>query len=113
MAGSIAKSKAARKGNPVLLAPIMRVEIVSTRQFIDDMIAELSSRRGHIETIETQYANTCIIHCLIPLAETFGYATAIRSLTQGRANHTMEPYGYQEVSAELADQLLGKVMVSR
>lgn len=113
MAGSIALKEGVRRGNPVLLEPIMRLEVVTPGQFLGDVIGDLNSRRGHIEVIETQYAGTCIIRCLIPLAEAFGYATSLRSLTQGRATHSLEPYRYQELPAASNEQLLNKVLATR
>ncbi|MBI2832178.1 MAG: elongation factor G [Chloroflexi bacterium] len=108
MAGSIGLKEAARRAGPVLLEPIMRLEVVTPGQFMGDIIGDLNSRRGHIETIETQQAGTCIIRCLIPLSETFGYATTVRSLTQGRATHSMEPHSYRQVPADVANQITGK-----
>jgi len=105
MAGSKALKNGVIKGKPVLLEPIMRLEIISPGQFLGDIIGDLNSRRGHIEAIETQYAGMCTIRCLVPLAETFGYTTSLRSLTQGRATHTMEFYQYRELPAELARQI--------
>jgi elongation factor G len=105
MAGSIALREAVRKGNPVLLEPIMRLEVVTPGEFLGDVIGDINSRRGHIETIETRYAGVCIIRCVIPLSEAFGYATTLRSLTQGRATQSMEPYRYQELPPELMDQV--------
>jgi len=105
MAGSIALKGAIRKSSPVLLEPIMRLEIVTPGQFLGEIVGDLNSRRGHIEIIETQHAGTCIIRCRIPLVETFGYATSLRSLTQGRATHSLEFYQYQKLPAELADQI--------
>jgi len=104
MAGSIALKEGARKAKPVLLEPIMELEVVAPEQFLGDLIGDLNSRRGHIESVET-HGGMCVIHSLIPLAETFGYTTSIRSLTQGRATHSMEFYRYQEVPAELAEQI--------
>ncbi|MBM4432851.1 MAG: elongation factor G, partial [Chloroflexi bacterium] len=97
MAGSIALREAVRRGNPVLLEPIMRLEVVTPGEFLGDVIGDINSRRGHIENIETRYAGMCIIRCVIPLSEAFGYATTLRSLTQGRATQSMEPYRYQEL----------------
>ena len=77
--------------------------------FIGDIVGDLNSRRGHIEAIETQYAGTCVIRCLIPLAESFGYATTLRSLTQGRATHSMEFHQYQKLPSDMADQITKKV----
>ena len=105
MAGSMALKNGVRKGKPILLEPIMKLEIVTPGEFLGDIIGDLNSKRGHIEAIETQYAGACTIRCLVPLAETFGYTTGIRSLTQGRATHTMEFYQYRQLPAELAEQV--------
>ena len=91
----------------------MRLEVVTPGQFLGDVTSDLIARRGHIETIETQYAEMCIIRSLVPLAETFGYATSLRSLTQGRATYSMEFYRYQELPAELMAQITGKVGAKR
>ena len=77
---------------------------MAPEQFLGDLVADLSSRRGHIEAIDTQ-GEICAIHALIPLAETFGYATSIRSLSQGRATHSMEFARYQELPPELAQKV--------
>jgi elongation factor G len=106
MAGSMAFKEGLRKGKPVMLEPIMKLEIVAPGQFLGDIISDLNSRRGHIEAIETEIAGTCIIRVLVPLSEAFGYTTSLRSLTQGRATHTMEFYQYREVSAELAEKII-------
>jgi len=86
----------------------MRLEVISPGQFLGDITGDIATRRGHIETIETQYVEICTIRCLIPLAETFGYATRLRSLTQGRATYSMEFHRYQELPAELTAQVAGK-----
>ena len=104
MAGSIALKNGLAKAKPILLEPIMKMTVVAPGQFLGDIIADLNSRRGHIETIETE-GETSTVHALIPLAETFGYTTDIRSLTQGRATHSMEFYRYQKLPDELADQI--------
>jgi elongation factor G len=88
----------------------MRLEVVAPKEFLGDIMGDLNSRRGHIESFETR-DEMAVIHALIPLAETFGYATSLRSLTQGRATHSLEFCRYQEVPAELADQITGKAMV--
>ncbi len=106
MAGSMALKEGLRKAKPVILEPIMKLEIVAPGQFLGDIISDLNSRRGHIEAIETEYAGTCIIRVLVPLSEAFGYTTSLRSLTQGRATHTMEFYQYREVSAEMAEKII-------
>jgi elongation factor G len=110
MAGSMALKNAVTKAKPILLEPIMKLEVVTPGQFLGDIIGDLTSRRGHIETIETEHAGMCIIRCLIPLAESFGYATTLRSITQGRATHSMEFYRYQELAPELAAQITKKTI---
>ncbi len=104
MAGSMALKDGVRKAKPILLEPIMKLDIVTPEQFLGDIIGDLNSRRGHVEAIET-HGEWCTIHSFIPLAETFGYTTNLRSLTQGRATHAMEFYQYQELPAELADKI--------
>ena len=104
MAGSMALKDGVMKANPILLEPIMRVEVVTPDQFLGDIIGNLNSRRGHIESIET-HGDIHTIHFYIPLAETFGYATTLRSLTQGRATYSMEFYRYEELPAALVDQV--------
>ncbi len=113
MAGSIALKDGVREGKPSLLEPIMKVEVATPGEYLGDVIGDLSSRRGHIQAIETQHVGICIIRCLVPLAETFGYSTSLRSLTQGRATHSMEFYQYQELPAELVDQVNNKAIGRR
>jgi elongation factor G len=103
MAGSMAFKSGISRANPVILEPMMRLEVVTPGQFLGDIIGDLSSRRGHVEAIETR-GDTMTIRCMVPLARTFGYTTSLRSLTQGRATHSMEFLRYQEVPAELAEQ---------
>lgn len=107
MAGSIALKEGARKARPLLLEPIMKIEIVAPEQFLGDLIGDLNSRRGYIENIETRNGMSTI-HGFIPLAETFGYSTIIRSLTQGRATYSMEFSTYKELSQELAEEIVNK-----
>ncbi|MEE8421128.1 MAG: elongation factor G, partial [Dehalococcoidales bacterium] len=109
MAGSMALKKCMNKARPVLLEPIMKLEVVTPEQFLGDIIGDLNAKRGHIETIDTQ-GDTFIVHCYIPLSETFGYATRLRSLTQGRATHSMEFARYQELPGELAAKISEKVV---
>jgi len=112
MAGSIAVRDGVIKAKPVLLEPIMKLEVLAPKEFLGDTISDLNSRRSHIDSVETE-GETCVIHGVIPLAETFGYATNLRSVTQGRATHSLEVYRYQEVPGELADQIWGKTGVKR
>jgi len=112
MAGSIALKDGVIKAKPVLLEPIMKLEVVAPHQFLGDIIDDLNSRRSRIESIETE-GEMCAIHAIIPLAESFGYATSLRSLTQGRATHSLEVHKYQELSSELADLIRGKTTARR
>lgn len=105
MAGSMALKEGVRRGKPVLLEPIMRLEVVSPGQFLGDLVGDLNARRSHIQAIETEFAGMCIIRALVPLSETFGYTTILRSLTQGRATYTMEFAHYQELPEELANTI--------
>jgi elongation factor G len=100
------------KAKPLLLEPIMKLEVLAPKEFLGDLLDDLNSRRGRIEAVETE-GETCVIHGVLPLAETFGYATNLRSITQGRATHSLEVYCYQEMPAELADQIRGKTGVKR
>jgi elongation factor G len=110
IAGSMAFKEAMAKAKPVLLEPVMKVEVLTPESYMGDVIGDLNSRRGRIESIEQQ-GNVRIIRALVPLAEMFGYATALRSNTQGRATHTMEPSHYEEVPANIAEQIRAKSSV--
>ncbi|MCJ7426060.1 MAG: elongation factor G [Dehalococcoidales bacterium] len=109
MAGSMALRNGVAKAKPVLLEPIMKLEIVAPDQFLGDIMGDLNSRRGHIESVGARDVMS-VIRALVPLAETFGYATNLRSLTQGRAAYSLEFHHYDEMPAELADQITGKAM---
>ncbi len=106
-AGSMAFKEGMRKAKPVLLEPIMRVEVTCPEINMGDLMGDISSRRGHIEGIEAQPGNLQAIRAKVPLAEMFGYATTIRSLSQGRATFSMEPSHYQEVPRSIADEVIG------
>jgi elongation factor G len=107
MAGSMALRDGVKKGKPVLLEPIMKLEVVAPEQFLGDVIGDLNARRGHIGKVDTQ-GEMYVINCLIPLAETFGYATNLRSLTQGRATHSLEFHSYEQVPENLKDEIVEK-----
>ncbi|UCC16334.1 MAG: elongation factor G, partial [Dehalococcoidales bacterium] len=107
MAGSMALKNGVAKAKPVILQPIMKIEVVTPEQFLGDIVADLNARRAHIESIET-YIDTTTIHAHIPLAEAFGYTTSLRSQTQGRATHSMEFFEYQELPADQVAQLTNK-----
>jgi elongation factor G len=104
MAGSIALKEGVRKAKPVILEPIMKLEVVMPAQFLGEVIGDLNSRRGHIDGIET-HGETCVVRALVPLAETFGYATILRSLSQGRATYSLEFNCYRELPVNLAEQI--------
>jgi len=104
MAGSIALKDGVSKANPILLEPIMKLEVVMPAQFLGDVIGDLNSRRGHVEGIET-HGETCVVRSLVPLAEIFGYATILRSLSQGRATYSLEFHRYRELPANLEEQI--------
>jgi len=109
MAAAIAVREAVEKGSPTLKEPIMRVEVVVPEEFVGDVISDLNSRRADITHMEVGAGNTQVIDAKVPLAEMFGYATALRSMTQGRGSYTMEPSHYEEVPEHLADQLVMKM----
>jgi elongation factor G len=108
VAGSLAIKEAARKAKPVLLEPIMSVEAVVPEQYMGDVIGDLNSRRGRIEGMQLR-GTTQIIKAMVPLAEMFGYATDLRSRTQGRGSFTMHFGKYEEVPGGLADEIVSKV----
>jgi elongation factor G len=112
IAGSMALKAAAEKGRPVLLEPIMKVEAVTPDQYMGDVIGDLNARRGRIVTME-QRGTLRIIGAEVPLAEMFGYATALRSNTQGRATYTMEFSHYEQVPNNIAEALVTRAGVSR
>lgn len=108
MAGSMAMRKALSRAKPILLEPIMEVEVATPEQFFGDVLADVNARRGHVTMVD-QRGHMRLIRALVPLAETFGYATGLRSLTQGRATYTMEFDHYEEVPSSVAEVLLGRV----
>lgn len=108
MAGSIAIREGLAKAKPVLLEPIMDLELVTPAQFMGDIIGDLNSRRGRVNGIET-HSETCVVHSTVPLADTFGYATTLRSSSQGRATYSLQFDHYQELPANLTEQITGKV----
>lgn len=105
IAGTIATKDAVKQANPVLLEPIMSVQVVSPEAFMGDVIGDLSGKRGRIETT-TPRGNAVEIDAQVPLAEMFGYATTLRSMTQGRANFMMTPSHYQEVPTNITEKII-------
>ena len=108
IAGSLAVKEAAKKAKPVLLEPIMAVEVVVPEEYMGDVIGDLNSRRGRIEGMELR-GTTQIIKASVPLSEMFGYATELRSRTQGRGSFTMHFGRYEEVPGGLAEEIVSKV----
>ena len=108
IAGSIAFKDAARKANPVLLEPIMDVEVVTPEEYMGDVMGDLSSRRGRIEGM-SQRSDAQVIKALVPLSEMFGYATILRSMTQGRAIFTMQFAHYDETPKNISEQIIERV----
>jgi elongation factor G len=104
VAGSMALREAARRAKPVLLEPIMAVEVVTPEEFMGDVIGDLNRRRGRIEGMEPR-GNTQVVWAYVPLAQMFGYATDLRSQTQGRATYTMQFDRYAEVPSALAEEI--------
>ena len=107
IAGSMALKAAARKANPVLLEPIMAVEVVVPETFMGDVIGDINSRRGKVLGMDTRPAAQAI-DARVPLAEMFGYATDLRSMTQGRATYTMQFSHYEPVPAAVAEGIIAK-----
>ena len=107
IAGSIAIKKAARLASPVLMEPVMAVEVVTPEDYMGDVIGDLSSRRGRVEGME-QRGNSQAIRALVPLSDMFGYATDLRSRTQGRASYTMQFHSYAEVPESIAKEIVAK-----
>jgi elongation factor G len=108
IAGSLAVKKGARQAKPVLLEPIMSVEVVTPDDYMGDVIGDLSSRRGKVEGME-QRGNAQVVRAQVPLAEMFGYATDLRSRTQGRATYTMQFDSYQQVPVSIAEEIIARI----
>lgn len=108
IAGSMAIKDAAKKAKPVLLEPIMAVEVVTPEDYMGDVIGDLSSRRGKVEGME-QRGSAHVVRAQVPLGEMFGYATDLRSRTQGRATYTMQFDSYQEVPKSIAEEITARV----
>ena len=108
IAGSMALQAAAKSAGIKLLEPMMEIEVVTPEEYMGDVIGDISSRRGKVESMDAR-GNGRVITALAPLAEMFGYATDLRSRTQGRANYTMQFHSYQEVPAAVAQEIVAKV----
>lgn len=108
IAGSQAFKEGAKKANPVLLEPAMSVEVVVPEEYMGDVIGDLNSRRGRIQRMQVR-GKSQVIGALVPLSEMFGYATDLRSKTQGRATYTMQFSHYEEVPKNISDEIIAKV----
>jgi elongation factor G len=108
IAASLAFKEAAQRAGPVLLEPMMKVEVITPEPYLGEVISDLNARRGRIVAMEAQ-GTARVVRAIVPLAEMFGYATTVRSITQGRATYTMEPSHYEEVPAQIAEQVKGQV----
>ena len=107
IAGSMAAKDGVHKADPAILEPVMQVEVVAPEEYMGDVIGNLNAKRGHIEGIDER-ASSRVIRAHVPLAEMFGYATELRSMTQGRATYSMEFARYAEVPTHLANELIAK-----
>jgi elongation factor G len=107
VAASMAFKDGARKANPVILEPIMRVEITTPEEYLGDIMGDFNSRRGRIEGMESR-AGAQVIRGHVPLSEMFGYATTIRSISQGRAVYVMFFSHYNEVPRNIAEKIMEK-----
>ena len=108
IAGSMAFKEGALKASPVLLEPIMEVEVVTPEDYMGDVMGDLNRRRGLVQGMEDAPAGK-IVRAEVPLAEMFGYATDLRSRTQGRATHTMQFHSYQDVPESIAQEIVARV----
>jgi elongation factor G len=107
IAGSMAAKSGVEKADPAILEPVMKVEVTMPEEFMGDVIGNLNARRGQIEGIDER-SSSRVVRALVPLAEMFGYATELRSMTQGRATYSMELDRYAEVPNSIASELIAK-----
>ena len=112
MAGIFAFKDACKKAGAIMLEPIMSVEVITPEEHMGDVIGDLNSRRGKISHIESR-SNSTIVHATVALAEMFGYATGLRSLTKGRASYSMEPAAFEKVPENVLATILDKLTVDK
>jgi len=113
VAGSMAVKDGVKKASPSILEPMMKVEIEVPDEYLGDVIGDLSGRRGRVEGMEAiEGTNIQKVSAVVPLAEMFGYATDIRSKTQGRGTFSMEFSKYEQVPNNIAEEIIGKCSVS-
>jgi elongation factor G len=108
MAAFMAMRDGINKAKPIILEPIMEVEITTPNEFLGDIIGDVNSRRAHIEGIESR-GEFSTVRCLVPLAETFGFAGDLRSRSQGRASYTMHFHRYEQLPQDLTEQIVVKI----
>jgi elongation factor G len=108
IAGTMAFKEAARMGKPVLLEPIMAVEVVTPDDYMGDVMGDLSSRRGKVGGME-QRGNAQVVRAEVPLSEMFGYSTDLRSRTQGRATYTMQFDSYQQMPSSIQEEIVARI----
>jgi elongation factor G len=108
VAGSLAFKEAARRAKPVLLEPIMAVEVVTPEEYMGDVMGDLSSRRGRVGGME-QRGTAQVVRAQVPLSEMFGYSTDLRSRTQGRATYTMQFESYQQMPSSIQEEIVARV----
>jgi elongation factor G len=106
VAAGMAFQNAFNAGKPVLLEPVMAAEVVTPEQYFGDVVNDLTTRRAQIVEVKESAGDTKTVELRVPLANMFGYATALRSLTQGRATYSMEPHSYEPVPADQQEELL-------
>ncbi len=107
IAGSMAFQEGVKKGKPVIMEPVMKVEVVTPEEFMGDVMGDLNSKRGRIQKMEDR-ASAKVVDAFVPLSEMFGYATSLRSMTQGRASYAMEFDHYEEVPNNIAEEIKAK-----
>ncbi|MFN3333343.1 MAG: elongation factor G, partial [Caldilinea sp.] len=106
IAGSMAFKDGAQKAGPILLEPVMKVETTVPDEFVGDVVGDFSSRRGQVEGMDARGGNVQVVRALVPLAEMFGYATDLRSMTSGRGSFSMQFEKYMPVSQNIAEKVL-------
>jgi len=105
----MAASKALKEAQPVLMEPVMSVEVVAPEDYIGDVMGDIQRRRGHIQKMESR-GKMQVVAASVPLAEMFGYTTDLRSMTQGRATHTMQFMRYEKVPQQVGKDIVSKVL---
>jgi elongation factor G len=108
IAGSMAFKDAAKKAHPVLLEPVMRVEVVVPEEYMGDVIGDITSRRGHLQAMEMR-GGSQVINARVPLSEMFGYATDLRSRTQGRGSYSMHFDRYEPAPSSVSQEVIERV----